>query len=120
MSFSFNAAGTPKECIAEVGKQAASQPAVPNQFADAINSQLSRLPEDAEVTLVAFGDTGWHEGQNVGQLAMHATLDVRSSRPPVERIVDKDPEVQPGPERFPDDFTGDEAPGPSASDVAET
>src|SRR4051812_28838242 len=112
MSFSFNAAGTPKECIAEVGKAAANQPAIPNQFADAINGQLAGLPDDSEVTLVAFGHTGWSEGQMVGQLNLHATLDVRSSAKAVERIVDRDPEVQPGPERFPDGFTGDEAPGP--------
>lgn len=115
MSFSFNAAGRPKDLIREVGDQAANLDQVPNQFADAINEQLAALPDDAECTLVCHGHTGWTENQTTGQISLHATLDVRVAQPAaVERIVDTDPEVQPGPERFPKGFDGDPPPGEGA------
>lgn len=117
MSFSFNAAGSPKEVIAEVGKQAANLDQVPNGFADSINDQLGRLPEDAEVTLVCHGHTGWEKGQTTGQISMHATLDVRAAPAAQKPEGAPSPEVQPpqpGPERFPDDFEGDAPPGPPA------
>lgn len=119
MSFSFTAAGSPKDIIAEVGRQAAALEQVPNGFADSLNDQLGRLPEDAEVTLSCYGHTGWHEGQTSGQISLHAQMDVRITAPrPVEKIVDKGPEPQPGPERFPKGFKGDTPPGPSASDAS--
>lgn len=117
MSFSFNAAGTPSAVIAEVGKQAANLDQVPNAFADSINDQLSRLPGDAEVTLICYGHTGRSEGQSSGEISLHATISYRVTQPAakVERVVD--PEAQPGPERFPEGFTADAPPGPSASDT---
>lgn len=92
MSFSFTAAGTPKEVIAEVGKQAANQSGVPKGFADSINDQLSGLPDGAAVRLVCYGHTGWSDGQS-DDISLHATISVRSDQRPVAQIEDRDPEV---------------------------
>lgn len=119
MSFSFNAAGRPKEVIGVVGNNAANMQEVPNAFGDAIIGQLQSLPEDADVTLVCTGHTGWDDSQQSGEISLHAVISVRLEQPqPVQRIVDTDPEVQPGAERFPDGFTGDEPPGPAAGQPA--
>lgn len=123
MSFSFNAAGSRNEVVAEVGKQTAVMAdQIPGGLADAIQDQLGRLPQDAEVTLVCNGHTGWDPNQNSGQMSMHVSMDVRVVQPAiVERIVDADPEVQPGPERFPEGFAGDAGPGRAAGEAeAET
>lgn len=117
MSFSFTANGTPKEVIAENGKQAANQPGVPKGFADSINDQLASLPEQAEVTLSCHGHTGTNPGQMQGNLTLHAQIDWRvQSAQPIEQIVDTDPEVQPGPERFPEGFSEDAPAGPAAGE----
>lgn len=119
MSFSFTAAGTPKEVIAVVGKEAANQPGVPKGFADSVNDQLSGLPDDCEATLSCHGHTGTNDGQLQGNLTLHAQIDWRAaSLGTVERIVDKDPEVQPGPERFPEGFEEETPAGPGAGERA--
>lgn len=118
MSFSFTAAGTPKELIAEVGKQTGPTGA-PRGFIDAVNDQLSRLPEDAEVTVSLSGHTERVAGQISGGITLHAQLDWRvDSAEAAGTIEDKDPEViSRGPERFPEGFEADAPPGPSASDA---
>lgn len=119
MSFSFNLAGKPGELIAEVGHRAANDQQIPGGFADSINDQLGRLPEDTEVTLVCYGHTGWQRGQTAGEISLHATLAFRTEpAPAVGEIEDRDPEVQPGPERFPESFEGDPPAGPAADDPA--
>lgn len=82
MSFSFTASGTPKEAIASVGHEAANQPQVPQAFADAINGQLSALPEDASVSISCYGHTGWGEAQTQGEISLHATINVTSAKHP--------------------------------------
>jgi hypothetical protein len=115
MSFSFSTSGTPKEVIAEVGKQAANQPGVPSGFADSINDQLGQLPDDAQATLSAHGHTGYNPSMPSGHIILHAQIDYRVASPrPVAEIRNTDPEVQPGPERFPKGFDGDTPPGKSA------
>jgi hypothetical protein len=114
MSFSFHAAGSPKDCIAEVGKQAAGQ-GVPQGFADSVNDQLSGLPENAEVTVTCTGNTGRNPGQMQGNILLQGQIDWRLlSADPVGEIVDTAPEVQPGPERFPEGFAADQPAGPAA------
>jgi hypothetical protein len=81
MSFSFTASGSPREVIAEVGRQAAQTPQIPQRFADALNEQLHGLPAEAEVTLSTYGHTGWQENATSGQISLHATADVRLVRP---------------------------------------
>lgn len=118
MSFSFTASGDPKQVIATVGKEAANQAGVPNGFADSINEQLGGLPEHAEVTLSVHGHTGSNAGQMQGNITLHAQIDWRmQSAQPIEQIVDTDPEVQPGPERFPEGFKADTPPGRAASEA---
>lgn len=118
MSFSFSTSGSPKEVIAEVGKQAANQEGVPTGFADSINQQLGHLPKDAEVTLSVNGHTGFNPSVSHGHITLHAQLDYRVGSPsPMVEIRDADPEVQPGPDRFPEGFTGDSPPGPAAGDA---
>lgn len=113
MSFSFTAAGTPGEVIRSAAEQAATQQ-VPQPFMDAVNGALSGVPDDAEVTLVCHGHTGWAEGQRSGQLSLNAQMDVRVAQP---AAPEASPETNPGAERFPEGFTQDEPAGPSASDV---
>lgn len=119
MSFSFTAAGTPKEIIATVGKEAANNAAMPNSFGDAVIGQLERLPDDVETTLSCYGHTERNPGQMQGNLLLHAQIDWRthSLETPIAEIVDTDPEVQPGPERFPEGFTDDAPAGPGANDA---
>lgn len=121
MSFSFTAAGTPKDIVAEVGRQAANTESFPQNFADAVNDQLARLPEDVETTLSCYGHTERNPGQLQGNILLHAQIDWRTHTlaPPIEEIVDTDPEVQPGPERFPEGYTGDAPAGPGAADEAD-
>jgi hypothetical protein len=117
MSFSFTANGTPTEAIAEVGKQAANQPGVPTGFSDSVNQQLSGLPEHAEVTVSCHGHTGTNPGQMQGNISLQAQIDWRiQSAQPVEQIVDADPAVQPGPERFPEGFSADAPAGAAAGE----
>jgi hypothetical protein len=109
MSFAFNAAGTPKEAVAQVGEFAAANEQMPNALADAINEQLAGLPDEAEVTLVTHGHVGRNPGQMAGQIVMSATIDFRVEK---AEQPDADPTAeQPGPSRFPEGFTGDDAPG---------
>jgi hypothetical protein len=82
MSFSFSASGTPGQCIATVGKEAANQPDCPQAFADAINLQLSALPDDAKVSLSANGSTKLGTGQTRGTISLGVTIDVVSARHP--------------------------------------
>lgn len=121
MSFSFTAAGTPKEIIATVGKEGANNEALPNAFADAVIGQLERLPDDVETTLSCYGHTERNPGQLSGNLLLHAQIDWRTTTlaPPIEEIVDTDPEVQPGPGRFPEGFVADAPAGPGAGDAAD-
>lgn len=114
MSFSFTAAGSPREVIRSAAEQAAPLSQVPQPFMDAVNGQLSALPDDAEVTLVCHGHTGWADGQRSGQLSLNAQIDVRVAQP---GAPEASPDVNPGAERFPAGFTEDAPPGPSASDV---
>lgn len=76
MSFSIIARGTPKGAIATLSKQAANNPQVPQEFTDAVNNQLSGLPEDCHVEVNFTGHTGWAEGQTAGQISLRATIDV--------------------------------------------
>jgi hypothetical protein len=78
MSFSFSASGTPSEVIAKVGQEAAVTPECPQQFADAINNQLTRLPAGATVSLSAYGHTGWGSAQTKGEISLHATVNVEA------------------------------------------
>lgn len=82
MSFSFTASGTPGEAIATVGKQAASAPQVPQEFADAINNQLSGLPADASVSLACHGHTGWAEAQTAGNISLHVEISITAAQHP--------------------------------------
>jgi hypothetical protein len=79
MSFSFTASGTPAECIAKVGQDAAVAPQFPQAFADAINGQLSGLPADSSVSLSANGHTGWGEAQTRGEISMHVNINVMAA-----------------------------------------
>lgn len=81
MSFSFSVSGTPKTCIATVGQQAAVLDQCPNGFADALNDQLGRLPENAVVSGSIYGHTGWPEGQTSGEISLHANLSVSVPQP---------------------------------------
>lgn len=120
MSFSFNAAGNKADLIAQVSKEAANTEQFPNQFADAINLQLDALPADAEATLVCYGHTGWTSGQTSGDISLHLEIAARVNVTAVpEQTGEKtSPIANPGAERFPDGFTGDEPAGKSASDAA--
>lgn len=92
MSFSFSASGTPKEAIRRVGEQAAVAPQCPQAFADAINGQLSALPEDASVSLSAYGHTGWGEAQTQGEISLHVTINVTAAaHPSAQPEVDQAP-----------------------------
>lgn len=120
MSFSFSTSGTPKEVIAEVGQQAASQAGVPQGFADSMNSLIGQLPDDYEVTLSANGRTVFDRSTANGQLTLQAQVNYRTLTPgPLREISDVDPAVvQPGPGRFPEGFTADAPPGPGAGEPA--
>lgn len=82
MSFSFTAAGTPKQAIATVGQQAAVMPQCPQAFADAINGQLAGLPENATVDLQAYGHTGFGAAQTKGEISLHVTINVKAATHP--------------------------------------
>ena len=86
MSFSFSATGTPKEAIATVGQQAATQQQVPQEFADAINNQLSALPEDASISLSCHGHTGWGQAQTKGEISMHVSIQVTAANHPTAKV----------------------------------
>lgn len=89
MSFSFTATGTPRQAIAEVGQQAANTPQVPQPFADAINNQLSALPDGASVTVTCHGHTGWGAAQTAGQISLHATIDVVAEKNPAAAATEE-------------------------------
>lgn len=89
MSFSFTANGKPKDIIREVGQQAAVNPQLPQDFADAINLQLGQLPEDAAVGLTCHGHTGWGQAQTFGKIELHVELIITAmnhpaAKPPVD------------------------------------
>jgi hypothetical protein len=81
MSFSFTAAGKPGEVIAKVGHQAANSEQFPQAFADAINGQLSALPDTVHVNLACNGHTGWAEGQTSGHINMNAQMQIEPFDP---------------------------------------
>jgi S-adenosylhomocysteine hydrolase len=81
MSFSFTASGTPAEAIATVGQEAAVS-ACPQEFADAINNQLSGLPADASVSISCYGHVGWGTAQTQGEIGLHATINVTAANHP--------------------------------------
>jgi hypothetical protein len=119
MSFSFNAAGKPHEARAVLRDQAEFLDQLPDKFAEAADEQLASLPENADVTLVCYGHTGWTDTQQTGQISLHMSIDVRLTQPAPGRRPedpDLDPDAQPGPERFPDGFEGDPAPGRAAGE----
>lgn len=82
MSFSFKTVGSPSAAIAEVGKQAANQPQVPQSFADAVNEQLGGLPGDSTVTVTCHGHTGWGTGQTAGRISLHVDIDCVAAKHP--------------------------------------
>jgi hypothetical protein len=91
MSFSFTASGTPKNCIATIGQQAAVSDSCPQAFADAINGELAALPERSHVSVSCYGHTGWGTAQTKGEISLHATINVlvdeRPVDPPVEEML---------------------------------
>jgi S-adenosylhomocysteine hydrolase len=82
MSFSFTASGTPAEAIATVGQEAANQPCCPQAFADAINGELGALPADSSVSISCYGHTGFGSAQTKGEIGLHVTINVTTSKHP--------------------------------------
>lgn len=76
MSFSFTASGNREAALATVGQQ----PSAPPEFVALIQSQLSLLPEDATVSLSAYGHTGWGKDQIAGEISLHCSINVTTPR----------------------------------------